>query len=53
MPVRLKISVEGVAVTGGRTYYRAVFEGSTIAVVYPALEDGKTVMRIERLFAND
>ena len=48
-----KIPFEGVAVTGGRTYYRAVFEGSTIAVVYPALEDGKTVMRIERLFAND
>ena len=48
-----KIAFEGVSVTEERTYYRAVFEGQTIAVVYPADEDGKTVMRIERLFAND
>ena len=48
-----KIAFEGVFVTEERTYYRAVFEGKTIAVVYPADEDGKTVMRIERLFAND
>ena len=48
-----KIAFEGVPVTEERTYYRAVFEGNTIAVVYPADEDGKTVMRIERLFAND
>ena len=48
-----KIAFEGVSVTSERTYYRAVFEGKTIAVVYPANEDGKTVMRIERLFAND
>lgn len=48
-----KIAFEGVQVTAERTYYRAVFEGNTLAVVYPAAEDGKTVMRIERLFAND
>lgn len=48
-----KIAFEGVPVTGDKTYYRAVFGGRTIAVVYPALEDGKTLMRIERLFAND
>lgn len=48
-----KVAFEGVSVTSERTYYRAVFEGKTIAVVYPANEDGKTVMRIERLFAND
>lgn len=48
-----KIAFEGVEVTDERTYYRAVFEGKTLAVVYPAVEEGKTVMRIERLFAND
>ena len=48
-----KIAFEGVTKTGERTYYRAVFDGKTIAVVYPANEEGKTVMRIERLFAND
>lgn len=48
-----KIAFEGVEVKPERTFYRAVFEGNTIAVVYPANEDGKTVMRIERLFAND
>ena len=48
-----KIAFEGVQVPAERTYYRAVFEGNTLAVVYPAAEDGKTVMRIERLFAND
>lgn len=48
-----KIAFNGVEVTGDRDYYRAVFEGRTVAVVYPASEDGKTVMRIERLFADD
>lgn len=48
-----KIAFEGADVSDERTYYRAVFEGKTIAVVYPANEDGKMVMRIERLFAND
>ena len=48
-----KIAFEGAEVTDERTYYRAVFEGKTLAVVYPAVEEGKTVMRIERLFAND
>ena len=47
------IAFDGVPATEERKYYRAVFEGKTIAVVYPAEEDGKTVMRIERLFAND
>ena len=48
-----KIAFEGAEVTDERTYYRAVFEGKTLAVVYPAVEEGKNVMRIERLFAND
>ena len=48
-----KIAFEGADVSDDRTYYRAVFEGKTIAVIYPAVEEGKTVMRIERLFAND
>lgn len=48
-----KIEFAGAEVTHEKTFYRAVFEGRTIAVVYPAVEDGETVMRIERLFAND
>ena len=48
-----KIAFDGVTVSEERTYYRAVFEGKDMAVVYPSVEDGKTVMRIERLFAND
>ena len=48
-----KIAFEGAEVQKERTFYRAVFEGKTMAVVYPAAEDGRTVMRIERLFAND
>ena len=48
-----KIAFDGITVSEERTYYRAVFEGKDMAVVYPSVEDGKTVMRIERLFAND
>ena len=48
-----KIEFRGAEVTSEKTYYRAVFEGKTMAVVYPAKEGGKTVMRIERFFAND
>lgn len=36
-----------------RIYYRATFEGRLIAVVYPALENGTLLMRIERLYAHD
>lgn len=48
-----KIVFKDAVVTDEKKLYRAVFEGKTIAVVYPAYEDGKTVMRIERLFSND
>lgn len=37
----------------GRTYYRACREGRLIAVVYPAEENGRTILRIERLFDHD
>lgn len=37
----------------GRTYYRACREGRLIAVVYPAEEKGRTILRIERLFDHD
>ncbi len=37
----------------GRTYYRACREGKLIAVVYPAEEGGRTILRIERLFDHD
>lgn len=37
----------------GRTYYRACREGRLIAVVYPAEENGRTILRIERLFEHD
>ena len=36
-----------------RIYYRATSEGQLIAVVFPALENGELVMRIERLYAHD
>lgn len=36
-----------------RIYYRATYEGQLIAVVFPAAEDGGTIMRIERLYAHD
>ena len=37
----------------GRTYYRACREGKLIAVVYPAEENSRTILRIERLFDHD
>ena len=36
-----------------RIYYRATSEGKLIAVVFPAVEKGELVMRIERLYAHD
>lgn len=36
-----------------RIYYRAGFEGKLIAVVYPAWENGTSIMRIERLYDHD
>ena len=36
-----------------RTYYRATFDGQLIAVVFPAVENGSLIMRIERLYAHD
>ncbi|MCR5287622.1 MAG: tRNA pseudouridine(55) synthase TruB [Saccharofermentans sp.] len=36
-----------------RVYYRATSEGSLIAVVFPAMENGRLTMRIERLYAHD
>ena len=36
-----------------RTYYRATHDGQLIAVVFPAVENGSLIMRIERLYAHD
>lgn len=36
-----------------RIYYRATFEDSLIAVVFPSVENGELIMRIERLYAHD
>lgn len=36
-----------------RIYYRATSEGKLIAVVFPEVEKGELVMRIERLYAHD
>ena len=36
-----------------RIYYRATSEDKLIAVVFPAVEKGELVMRIERLYAHD
>ena len=36
-----------------RIYYRATSEDKLIAVVFPAVEKGEPVMRIERLYAHD
>ena len=36
-----------------RIYYRATSEDKLIAVVFPAIENGSLVMRIERLYAHD
>lgn len=36
-----------------RIYYRATSEGKLIAVVFPAVEKGELIMRIERLYAHD
>jgi len=47
IPCDLKAEAES------RTYYRACREGRLIAVVYPAEENGITVLRIERLFDHD
>lgn len=46
-----KISCEAALEEGKQ--YRAVFEDRLIAVVYPATEDGRKILRIERLFAGD
>lgn len=36
-----------------RIYYRTTFEDSLIAVVFPSVENGELIMRIERLYAHD
>ena len=48
-----KIPCDLKAEQGTRTYYRACREGKLIAVVYPAEENGNTILRIERLFDHD
>ena len=47
IPVDHEISDEN------RVYYRATSEGDLIAVVFPAMENGSVIMRIERLYAHD
>lgn len=44
-----KVEIEG----DERIYYRATFEDSLIAVVFPSVENGELIMRIERLYAHD
>ena len=46
-PIDVKIEGEE------RIYYRATSEDKLIAVVFPAIENGSLVMRIERLYAHD
>ena len=36
-----------------RIYYRATSDDKLIAVVFPAMENGELLMRIERLYAHD
>ena len=48
-----KIAYDGTVETGDRKYYRACFEGKLIAVVYPAMDNGRSILRIERLFDHD
>ena len=48
-----KLAYDGEAEEGDRKYYRACFEGKLIAVVYPAADNGRNVLRIERLFDHD
>ncbi len=48
-----KIPFDIKVVQDGRTYYRACREGRLIAVVYPAEENSRTILRIERLFDHD
>lgn len=47
------VSVEHEVSDENRVYYRATSEGSLIAVVFPAMENGTLTMRIERLYAHD
>ena len=44
-----EVEIEGAE----RIYYRATFEDSLIAVVFPSVENGELIMRIERLYAHD
>lgn len=49
-----KIRYNGAAEEGtDRKYYRACHEGKLIAVVYPSPDNGKAILRIERLFDHD
>ena len=50
---KIAFSVSACPDNDSRIYYRAVHEGRLIAVVYPAVENGALIMRIERLYAHD
>ena len=50
---KIAFPVQSIDPGDDRIYYRATFEGRLIAVVYPALENGTLLMRIERLYAHD
>ena len=51
--IAFPVPVEHAVSDENRVYYRATSEGSLIAVVFPAMENGQLTMRIERLYAHD
>ena len=51
--ISFPVSVDHEVSDEDRVYYRATSEGNLIAVVFPAVENGQLIMRIERLYAHD
>ena len=51
--ISFPVSVDHEVSDEDRVYYRATSEGNLIAVVFPAMENGQLIMRIERLYAHD
>ena len=51
--IEFPVAVDQEVSDDNRIYYRATSEGELIAVVFPAIEKGQLIMRIERLYAHD
>lgn len=51
--IEFPVAVDQEVSDDNRIYYRATSEGELIAVVFPAIEKGQIIMRIERLYAHD